>query len=207
MQEPTKILEVSESPPFQTIEIPSRTLAYFADLAAFKEELDLAIEALAYLRQNHVENTKLNVGAAYMSPWDSPKLTPKLYPLLRVVLRYIYAACKAQYLCDLKSLNFKFRAFQCWTAIYEHGDETTFHNHFPADYSSIVYLQMASGAAPIILEQQVECRVPSGSLIFFQGHVNHHVPKTEGVRSVMVANFYKLPVTVPTYQDPYFENL
>jgi hypothetical protein len=35
--------------------------------------------------------------------------------------------------------------------------------------------------------------------------VNHHVPKTVGRRSVLVANFYKLPVTVPMYQDPFLQ--
>jgi len=191
-----------------TIAIASQSLAYHADLRhSHLSELLLALEGVEDLRQSHTEENKLNVGAVYMSPWDSTKFTLKFYPLLRVILRCIYQACRQQFNSDLLALNFKLRAFQCWSAIYEQGNETLFHNHFPADFSAICYLQMAGNAAPIILERTMECKIASGGLLFFQGHMNHHVPKTEGLRCVLVANFYKLPSTVPTYQDPYLEGL
>jgi len=191
----------------QAIHVPTQTTAYFADLNNYSSEIDLALEGIEDLRKSHSEEVKLNVRAAYMSPWDSLQFTPKLYPLLRVVMQHIYAASKLSFNVDFLATNFKLRAFQCWTAVYEQGDETLFHNHFPADFASIVYLRMDGGAAPIVLNQSIECKVASKSLLFFQGHVNHHVPKTEGARYIMVSNFYKLPITVPTYQDPYLEGL
>jgi len=194
-----------ETNDIETISVPSRALAFFLDLSPFAAELRLAREGVEDLRQSPSENVKLNVGAKFMSPWDSPKRTAKFYPLLRVVLQNIYTVCKSHFRSDLLALNFKLRAFQCWCAEYEEGDETTFHNHFPSDFSSIVYLHMDQEAAPIVLENQVEVHLKTGSLLFFQGHVNHHVPKTLGRRSVLVANFYKLPVTVPMYQDPFLQ--
>ena len=191
-----------------TIAIASQSLAYHVDLRhSHPAELQLAMEGVEDLRKTHSEENKLNLGAVYMSPWDSTKFTLKFYPLLRVILRCIYQACRQQFNSDLLALNFKLRAFQCWSAIYEQGNQTLFHNHFPADFSAICYLQMAGNAAPIILERTIECKIASGGLLFFQGHMNHHVPKTEGLRCVLVANFYKLPSTVPTYQDPYLEGL
>jgi hypothetical protein len=194
-----------ETNDIETIAVPSQSLAFFLDLSPFTYELQLAREGVDDLRESPCENVKLNVGAQFMSPWDSPKRTAKFYPLLRIVLSAIYNVCKIHFGSDLLALNFKLRAFQCWCAVYEEGDETTFHNHFPCDFSAIVYLHMDQEAAPIVLENQVEVHLKTGSLLFFQGHVNHHVPKTVGRRSVLVANFYKLPVTVPMYQDPFLQ--
>lgn len=194
-----------ETHDIETIAVATQSLAFFVDLSPFPAELQLAREGVDDLRQLPCENVKLNVGAQFMSPWDSPKRTPKFYPLLQIVLQKIYAVCKTHFRSDLPSLNFKLRAFQCWCAVYEEGDATTFHNHFPCDFSSIVYLHMDQEAAPIVLENRVEVHLKTGSLLFFQGHVNHHVPTTVGRRLVLVANFYKLPVSVPMYQDPFLK--
>jgi hypothetical protein len=166
-----------ETNDIETIAVPSQSLAFFLDLSPFPNELQLAREGVDDLRQSPCENVKLNVGAQFMSPWDSPKRTEKFYPLLSIVLHNIYNTCKLHFRSDLQALNFKLRALQCWGAVYEEGDETTFHNHFPCDFSSIVYLHMDQEAAPIVLENQVEVHLKTGSLLFFYGHFYKHVTK------------------------------
>jgi hypothetical protein len=79
-----------ETNDIETIAVPSQSLAFFLDLSPFTNELQLATEGVDDLRQSPCENVKLNVGAQFMSPWDSPKRTAKFYPLLRIVLDNIY---------------------------------------------------------------------------------------------------------------------
>ena len=163
------------------------------NLLEFPIELDLARQALIDLRSEHPESTPSNVVATYMSPWKSHLLTDKLGPLIHVMSELIMKISVDFYTRDLAQLNFRLAVADCWGAIYEAGDYSGLHHHFPADFASVVYLDVDAQASPIIFSNSLEVHPQSATAIVFPGLLEHHVPPTNGRRVVIAINFIKIP--------------
>ena len=75
----------------------------------------------------------------------------------------------------------------CWIAVYEEGDRTVRHNHFPADFGCVVYLEAEPGCAPLIFGGKTAHQPTPGSMVMFPGILDHEVPATPGRRVVVAA--------------------
>jgi hypothetical protein len=169
-------------------------LAVFGcELNAFPVELQLAKEAIEELRISHPESTPSNVNAVYMSPWKSHTLTGKFTPLIQLMADLIRKSCIEHLKTDLDGLNFNLSVADCWGAIYEEASYTVPHWHFPSDFSTVVYLEMANEAAPIVFANSLVVQPVSGSAVIFPGNLIHHVPETKGRRVIVAINFIKVP--------------
>jgi len=162
-------------------------------LHEFPLELQLAREAISELQISHPESTPSNVNALYMSPWKSHRLTHKFTPLIEFMAALILKTSKDFLATDLKGLNFDLAVSDCWGAIYEKSNYAAPHWHFPSDFSTVIYLDVDDGAAPIIFANSLVVKPISGTALVFPGNLLHHVPETDGRRVIVAINFMKIP--------------
>jgi len=128
-----------------------------------------------------------------MSPWKSHLLTDKFGPLIQIVSDKIKEASKRHLSTDLAALNYDLAVADCWCAVYERSNYTIPHTHMPTTFSAVLYLEMDTGSSPIVFNNSVAANPTSGTLVFFPGHLLHHVPATEGKRTIVVINFLAMP--------------
>jgi len=175
------------------ISVPLQLPVFCCDLNPHVLELTLAKEAVEELRISHPESIESNVKATYSSSYKSHLLNSKLVPLTELVMKIAKKASKQTLSCDLDAINVDLFTADCWCAIYEKTDETIPHNHFPSDFSAVVYLEAGPLSAPIIFANSILVNPVPGTLVLFPGILNHHVPPTEGRRVVVAMNLFKVP--------------
>ena len=152
-------------------------------------ELMLARLAIEELRKSHPTPVVSNVKSKYMSPWASHLINPKLRPICDLVENTCSRAAKAHWNVDPAVVRFK--VWNCWGAIYESSDHTISHSHFPADLSSVLYLEAEKNCAPIVFDNHLQVNPVPGALIIFPSILFHHVPHTEGKRTIVAMNLHK----------------
>lgn len=171
--------------------VPAEFPIFVCDLAAHSTQLDLARQALAELQTSVPDSTPSNVKAAYMSPWKSHALNTKLVPLCQTVASLGQYCAKLLAGRDLASMNLGLAVTDCWCAIYEDNDSAIRHNHFPADFAAVAYLEAEENCAPLVFAGKQSVQPKPGMLILFPGLLDHEVPPTAGRRTVVAFNMHK----------------
>lgn len=172
---------------FVNVQIP----VFVCDLSAMSDPFRQASEAVQALRHSHPESTPSNVKALYMSPWKSHLLNPKLDLLCATVVNLARIAARGITGADLSALNVELVVTDCWAAIYESGNSTLRHNHFPAEFAAVAYLEADEDCAPIVFAGSTPIQPRQGMVIIFPGILDHEVPATQGRRTVVAMNLYK----------------
>lgn len=172
--------------------IPSNINIFHYNLSEIQDTiLKQAMEALYEIRESHPETTVTNIKSVYTTPYHSHRMNDKLLPLCQYVANVVTSTYNNLYNVDLNGLNLEYRVVDCWCAIYEPGDFTVRHNHYPADYSCCVYLDADETSAPIIFEDKYPLQPAKNSLVIFPGNLYHEVPPTQGRRIIVAFNLYK----------------
>jgi len=156
---------------------------FSTNISQYREILKLATEAIYDLKNQNPESIQSNVVASYVSSWTSHLETPKLKPLCELVLSFCNEVSKNYFNNDVQ-----FKIFNCWGMIYEGGDYTKKHTHFPSTFAAVVYIDVEEGGAPIVFEDQLTVVPTSGSLVVFPALLEHHVPETKGKRIAIAMN-------------------
>jgi hypothetical protein len=100
-------------------------------------------------------------------------------------------ACKTNLSANLAALNMDLVVTDCWGVIYDRADYTQKHNHFPSEFSCVVYLDVDESSAPIIFGGKLAIKPKPNMLVLFPGILMHEVPATEGRRIVVAMNLNK----------------
>jgi hypothetical protein len=174
-----------------TLKTQTELPVFVCELAAIQVHLDLARQALDELRLAHPETTPSNVHAAYMSPWKSHHLNAKLLPLCESAVTIAHSCSQMINAVALPSLNMELMVSDCWGAIYEQSDFAARHNHFPADFSVVIYLEADANCAPIIFSGDRVFQPQAGKMVVFPGILDHEVPASDGRRVVIAMNLLK----------------
>jgi hypothetical protein len=169
----------------------------------FPIELQLARDAITELQISHPESTPSNVNAVYMSPWKSHTMNGKFTPLIQIMADLIKKTSLEHLKTDIEALNFNLAVADCWGAIYEEESYAIPHWHFPSDFSTVIYLEIGTDAAPIVFANSLVVQPVSGSAIIFPGNLIHHVPSTKGRRVIVAINFIKVPKFEVPIIEPY----
>ena len=169
----------------------------------FPIELQLARDAITELQISHPESTPSNVNAVYMSPWNSHTMNGKFTPLIQIMADLIKKTSLEHLKTDIEALNFNLAVADCWGAIYEEESYAIPHWHFPSDFSTVIYLEIGTDAAPIVFANSLVVQPVSGSAIIFPGNLIHHVPSTKGRRVIVAINFIKVPKFEVPIIEPY----
>ena len=180
----------------RTVEVLSETPVFLCDLTPIQPVLDLAMQAIHELRITHPQSPESNVKATYMSPWHSHLLNPKLLPIAESALTLAREASKRHLSANLEALNMDLVVTDCWGVIYEgnNTDYTQRHNHFPSDFSCVLYLDADEDSAPIIFAGRLHIKPKPGLFVLFPGILIHEVPATSGKRVVLAMNMQKRAV-------------
>ena len=145
---------------------------FIFDLSGIKHILNLAHQAIHELRESH-PGVESNVIADYRSPWKSHTLNAKLLPLCDVVSSLTTQVSGEGYTGNRETLGLKVFVNDCWGAIYGEGGYVESHNHHPAAFSAIVYLETDESASPIIFGHDQMYPAPQKiHSIFFQDTCN-----------------------------------
>ena len=169
----------------------------------FPIELQLARDAITELQISHPESTPSNVNAVYMSPWKSHTMNGTFTPLIQIMADLIKKTSLEHLKTDIEALNFNLAVADCWGAIYEEESYAIPHWHFPSDFSTVIYLEIGTDAAPIVFANSLVVQPVSGSAIIFPGNLIHHVPSTKGRRVIVAINFIKVPKFEVPIIEPY----
>ncbi|MCG2582954.1 2OG-Fe(II) oxygenase family protein [Massilia sp. TS11] len=180
-------------PELKQIEVATRMPVFWCGLNQHVDALIQARLAIDEVRVLHPDSTPSNVQAVYMSPWHSHLLTPRFQPLISLVEEAARTASRQGMLADLERLNLDVRVSDCWGAIYEGGDYTHPHHHFPSAWSVVVYLEAEPGCAPIVFGDGIAVKPVPGLMVMFPGNLLHAVPATAGRRVCAVMNLLAVP--------------
>ena len=84
---------------------------------------------------------------------------------------------------------------ELWGVIYEKGDKSGRHNHYPNRWSFVYYVNTPEGSAPLIIcgdsgEDEISAKPVAGGCIVFPAWMDHYVPENNCTgRSSVVGNF------------------
>jgi hypothetical protein len=181
----------SEKVQIRTVEVAAETPVFICDLSLIKPQLDLARMGIEELRVSHPDTTPSNVQSVYMSPWHSHLINNKFKPLTDSAVTIAQEVSRTHLSANLPSLNMGLVVTDCWGAIYETSDYTKRHNHFPAEFSCVIYLEVHENSAPIIFSGKLHIQPKPNMMVLFPGILQHEVPATDGRRVVVAMNMNK----------------
>ena len=148
-------------------------------------------------REKNPETTKSNV-KAWHSSWLTHEENPKFKPLVDRTCNACKFISEGYFQCpevDYYVLNF-------WAMMYEEGEHTIRHAHFPFDFSAVYYVDVEEGCAPVIFEtvqkdglndnnQPLTLQPQNGMLAIWPSILHHKVPNTKGRRMCVSMNIDK----------------
>ena len=154
-------------------------------------------EVILEHRQNNPESTKSNV-KAWHSSWETHKENPKFQPLVDRVT----GAVKFLSAGYFQTQSLEFDVFNLWAMMYEEGEHTIRHSHFPSDFSAVYYVDVEPGCAPVLFEvpqndgvndkgQTLTLQPQNGMLAIWPSILHHEVPPTKGKRMCISMNIDK----------------
>lgn len=171
-----------------TVEIETTTTSlpiFKMDISEHIEVLNLAKEAIFEQYKANPISMESNVKAWYVTGWMSHKENPKYQPLIDLALDAVKFVSKGYF-----NQEINFYCFNCWGMLYNPGDHTLRHSHYPSDFAVVVYLEVEEGAAPLKFDDLTI--VPkSGTMVIFPAWLHHEVPKTNARRMVVSMNVDK----------------
>ena len=154
-------------------------------------------EVILEHRQNNPESTKSNV-KAWHSSWETHKENPKFQPLVDRVT----GAVKFLSAGYFQTQSLEFDVFNLWAMMYEEGEHTIRHSHFPSDFSAVYYVDVEPGCAPVLFEVpqndgvndkggNLTLQPQNGMLAIWPSILHHEVPPTKGRRMCVSMNIDK----------------
>ena len=138
---------------------------------ALKEEVVPVFE-----KYKDKQGRRTNVKAT-MTEWNIS--SPQIERFKKYILNEIQTFYKpSTFIEEGEEKNEKFEIKDLWGNVYNKGDYTLSHNHFPCVYSFAYFLKSKWHHAPFVFtESKKRIRPQEGKFIFFPAYVLHHVSK------------------------------
>ena len=137
------------------------------------------------LKEHYPEGVESNV-KAWRSDWFTHRTTKVFDPLVNIMV----SAC--EYVSDVYYNNFtEYQAYNFWVMVYDEGNYTEEHHHFPSEFSCVYYVDVDKGCAPLIIEGET-IQPENGLLVLFPSILDHSVPETKGRRIAASGNFIQV---------------
>ncbi len=167
----------------------------FADHVEFNKYMK---QVILEHREKNPEDIESNV-KAWHSSWMTHKENPKFQPLVDRVLSACTFICEGYFQCQ----KLEFSIFNLWAMMYEKGEHTIRHSHFPSDFSAVYYVDVEPGCAPVIFESKTNndaapqvgepliLQPQNGMLAIWPAVLHHMVPATNGRRMCVSMNVDK----------------
>ena len=152
-------------------------------------------------RQKNPEDIESNV-KAWHSSWVTHKENPKFQPLVDRVSSACKFLSQGYFQCQVT----EYSIINLWAMMYEDGEHTIRHSHFPSDFSCVYYVDVEPGCAPVLFEvpqndgvthkcETFTLQPQNGMLAIWPAILHHEVPPTKGRRMCISMNIDKKYVT------------
>ena len=160
-----------------------RTPVYQIDLDIDNEKL---IKDIKDHREEFPEGESSNV-KAWRSSYKTHKQTDRFNSYIQKILDAVDSVRKfdSEYFSRLNIVTYDVLDF--WSLMYEEGDHTIDHTHWPCTWASCYYAYADEDSAPIRFKT-LRIRPKSGMLLLWPGSLFHSVPRTKGKRIAISAN-------------------
>ena len=77
---------------------------------------------------------------------------------------------------------------ECWGIVCNKGDSIERHNHNPADYSFVYYVNAPRGSSNLVFDTSgYKIKPKEGKLVIFDSKLYHHVPKNKCDGRVLIS--------------------
>ena len=154
-------------------------------------------EVILEHRQQHPEDIKSNV-KAWHSSWLTHEENPKFQPLVDRICGACKFISEGYFECQVT----EYSILNLWAMMYEDGEHTIRHSHFPSDFSAAYYVDVEPGCAPVLFEvpqkdgvndkcETLTLQPHNGMLAIWPAILHHEVPPTKGRRMCISANIDK----------------
>jgi hypothetical protein len=134
-----------------------------------------------------VQGRRTNLKAA-MTSWDSWR-DIAFQPLAEIITKEIVKISSKHY----HRPDIKWRLNSMWGASYSYLDSADLHDHYPATWSCVYYVDVPPKSSPLIFPSpKITIKPWDGLLVIFPGNMSHLVPTSHSQepRVVISANFY-----------------
>jgi len=144
------------------------------------------IEDIKHHRENFPEGEESNV-KAWRSSYKTHKQTKVFDSYIDKILEGVDKVREFDQnsFGSLKYCDYKVHDF--WALMYEQGDHTIRHTHFPCTWASCYYAYADEDSAPLKFDM-LRIKPKSGTLLLWNGSLFHSVPETQGKRIAISAN-------------------
>jgi hypothetical protein len=171
--------------------VASQSLLFAFNLSSFEPQLELAKIAISELKITNPEKRTSNVYGEWLSPKNSHLLNEKLQPLCKLITDICGEIWRDVFSQGQGEFGDDFYIWQCWAISYGNGGYAASHNHFPAFFAAVLYLEADDTSAPIVFGNSTEYRSFPNALYIFPGALQHEVPVNTGKRVVIAMNILK----------------
>ena len=144
------------------------------------------IEDIKSHRKEFPEGEISNV-KAWRSSYKTHKQTERFHRYICKILTAVDEVRQADPIFHGRLLSATYEVQDFWALMYEQGDHTVVHTHFPATWACCYYAHVDDNSAPIRFGM-LRIRPKSGMLLLWPGSLFHSVPETEGRRIAISAN-------------------
>ena len=144
------------------------------------------IKDIKHHRKNFPEGEASNV-KAWRSSYKTHKQTETFDPYIDKILDAVdrIRISDPESFSRLELCTYKVQDF--WALMYEEGDRTVRHTHYPCTWASCYYAYVDEDSAPIKFDR-LRIKPKSGTLLLWNGSLFHSVPETKGKRIAISAN-------------------
>ena len=149
---------------------------------------DQLIKDIKNHRDNFPEGEVSNV-KAWRSSYKTHKETDVFNPYIRKILDGVERARKSDLERWSRLSYCTYKVHDFWAIMYEEGDYTVKHTHFPSTWGTCYYAYADEDAAPIRFDT-LRIKPKSGTLLIWHGALTHSVPKTKGKRIAISSNLF-----------------
>lgn len=155
----------------------------------FTTFLNHSSEEIRSIKEKIIEHRKENPvsNKSNVKSWHSDYETHRNTNCFDDINRRIAGECNIVFNKFYNTKN-KLDLYNMWVNIYEKGDKTVMHNHFPTDCSCCYYVDIEENSSPIKFPPKLEIFPKNDMLVIFSGNLDHEVLPTNGRRILIAMN-------------------
>ena len=150
-----------------------------------KENLPLIVEHYPFYKSVNEKIVKDSEGAVFhkevnmSSIQASQTVSRKIHSeSIDKIYNWIITILQSKF-CSHPNLGiYDFEIDNSWLAVYDKGEYTKCHAHYPFSFSFVYFVKSPKGSSPLVLSTSGKRMKPEeGKVVIFPSSLQHHVPK------------------------------
>ena len=139
------------------------------------------------LGEGDVQQRRTNINAS-MTDWNISQ-DPVVSPLAELISKNVSSVSRHYF----NRPEIAWDIHSMWGASYIFGDSARVHDHYPATWSAVYYVNVGDGSSNLVFPSPaLSVRPWDGLLLIFPSNIGHEVPAYKGAKArvIVAANLY-----------------